>query len=67
MSGDVTVGKVVAGFRSVTLERNLAYAYLNAPHFDMGLQVTLEVEGVRQTGTVVQMPFLDPDGKRMRQ
>jgi aminomethyltransferase len=67
MSDNVPVGKVVAGFRSATLDRNLAYAYLNAPHFDTGLQVTLEVEGVRQTGTVVQMPFLDPDGKRMRQ
>jgi glycine cleavage system aminomethyltransferase T len=67
MSGNVPVGKVVAGFRSATLDRNLAYAYLNAPHCDTGLQVTLEVEGVRQTGTVVPMPFLDPDGKRMRQ
>jgi aminomethyltransferase len=67
MAGKVTVGKVVAGFRSVTLDRNLAYAYLNAPHFETGLKVSLEVEGVQQQGTVVPMPFLDPDGTRMRQ
>jgi aminomethyltransferase len=67
LSGQATVGKIVAGFRSATLERNLAYAYLNAPHFETGTKVSLEVEGVRQTGIVTQMPFLDPDGKRMRQ
>jgi aminomethyltransferase len=67
MSGNVTIGTIVAGFRSPTLERNLAYAYLNAPHFETGREVSLEVEGARQKGTVVPMPFLDPDGKRMRQ
>jgi aminomethyltransferase len=67
MSGQATVGTVVVGFHSATLERNLAYAYLTAPHFETGMKVSLEVEGVRQTGSVAQMPFLDPDGKRMRQ
>jgi aminomethyltransferase len=66
MSGNVIVGKVVTGFRAATLDRNLAYAYLNAPHFQTGMEVSLEVAGARQKGTVTQMPFLDPDGARMR-
>jgi aminomethyltransferase len=67
MSGAVTAGTIVVGFHSATLDRNLAYAYLNAPHFDTSGEVSLEIEGVRQTGKVVPMPFLDADGKRMRQ
>lgn len=67
LSGNVTVGTVVAGFRSPTLDRNLAYAYLNAPYFEAGTIVELEIAAVRQQAAVVDMPFLDPAGKRMRQ
>ena len=60
------VGKVMIGFRSGTLQRNLAYAWLNAPHFQPGTKVALDVDGVRQTATVAEMPFYDPQGARMR-
>ncbi|HEY6483980.1 MAG TPA: aminomethyltransferase family protein [Steroidobacteraceae bacterium] len=61
-----TVGRIVAGFHSPTLKRNLAYAYLDAPHFENGTQVSLEINGVPQKALVVEMPFFDPDGTRMR-
>lgn len=59
-------GRVVMGFHSPSLGRNLAYAYLDAPHFAAGNQVTLDIEGARVKATVVDMPFVDVEGKRMR-
>jgi aminomethyltransferase len=61
-----TVGRVVMGFQSSSLGRSLAYAYLDAPHFAPGTNVTLDIEGAKVTATVVEMPFLDAEGKRMR-
>ncbi|HEY5658870.1 MAG TPA: glycine cleavage system aminomethyltransferase GcvT [Myxococcota bacterium] len=64
--GKESVGEVVAGFRSATLKRNLGYAWVNAPHFKDGTSVTLEVGGAETPATVVEMPFYDPEGQRMR-
>ena len=64
--GSDTVGEVVAGFRSATLGRNLGYAWVNAPYFKDGTSVTLEIEGAETLATVVEMPFYDPEGRRMR-
>ena len=64
--GSQTVGKVVAGFRSYNLDRNLGYAYVNAPHCTDGMQVVLEIDGAETSAIVVEMPFLDPAGNRMR-
>jgi glycine cleavage system T protein (aminomethyltransferase) len=61
-----TVGRVICGFQSPTLSRNLGYAYLDTPHFQPGLEVSVAADGVSQRATVVQMPFLDPEGKRLR-
>jgi aminomethyltransferase len=64
--GGDRVGKVVAGFHSAYLEKNLAYAWVNGPHFKDGTSVTLEIEGAETPATVVEMPFYDPEGRRMR-
>jgi aminomethyltransferase len=64
--GSDSVGEVVAGFRSATLGRNLGYAWVNAPHCKDGTSVTLEIEGAETSATVVEMPFYDPEGRRMR-
>ena len=66
MIGSESVGRVVAGFHSPNLDRNLGYAYVNAPHFGNGTKVTLEIDGIGTAATIVDMPFLDPAGKRMR-
>jgi len=60
------VGEVVAGFRSANLGKNLGYAWVNAPHFKDGTSVTLEIDGAETPATVVEMPFFDPEGRRMR-
>ncbi len=64
--GSERVGHVVAGFHSPSLDRNLGYAYVNAPHFEGGTKVTLRIGGTETPATVVDMPFLDPAGNRMR-
>ncbi len=64
--GAETVGETVAGFRSPNLGRNLAYAWVNAPHFEAGTNVSFEIEGEQASATVAEMPFIDPEGKRMR-
>jgi len=66
MIGSANVGHVVAGFHSPNLDRNLGYAYVNAPHFEDGTEVALEIDGVETAATVVEMPFIDAAGKRMR-
>ena len=64
--GSTSVGHVVAGFHSPNLRQNLGYAYVHAPHFDPGTQVALDMGGNETAATVVDMPFLDPAGERMR-
>ncbi len=66
MIGSESVGRAVAGFHSPNLDQNLGYAYVNAPHFSNGTKVTLEIDGIETAATIVDMPFLDPAGKRMR-
>jgi aminomethyltransferase len=64
--GADSVGEVVAGFRSANLGRNLGYAWVSAPHFKDGTSVSLEIDGAETPATVVEMPFYDPEGRRMR-
>ena len=64
--GGDRVGSVVAGFRSANLGRNLGYAWVDGPHFKDGTSVTLEIDGTQTAATVVEMPFIDPEGRRMR-
>jgi len=59
-------GTVVIGFRSPNLNENLAYAYVNAPSVQVGAVVSVEVAGEQVQATVVEMPFLDPEGTRLR-
>lgn len=65
MNGSVA-GSVVVGFQSPNLNENLAYAYVNAPSVQVGAAVSAEVGSERVQATVVEMPFLDPQGLRLR-
>lgn len=64
--GKERVGHVVAGFRSPNLDKNLGYAYIDAPHFNAGTALDIDVDGAATKAMVVDMPFLDPAGARMR-
>jgi aminomethyltransferase len=64
-AGGRAVGIVVSGFHSFNLDRNLGYAYVDAPLFEPGVAVTTDVNGTEIHATVAQMPFFDPEGRRM--
>jgi aminomethyltransferase len=64
--GNKKAGYVVAGFRSPNLDRNLGYAYVDVPYFKAGTALNVNIDGVAAKVTVVEMPFLDPAGARMR-
>ncbi len=64
--GGKVIGETVAGFFGPTVNKNLAYAYIDFQLAKDGTAVTLEIEGVGTPATVVEMPFYDPEGKRMR-
>ncbi len=61
-----TIGSVVVGFFAPYVGKNLAYAYLDSEYAKAGNQVSLEIEGADTNARVVEMPFYDPEGKRMR-
>lgn len=60
------VGTVVVGFQSPNLQENLAYAYVNAPDVPVGAVVSADTASGKVAATVVEMPFLDPEGVRLR-
>jgi aminomethyltransferase len=55
------VGKVTSAIFSPRLGRNIGYAWLPAELSAEGTTVTVESEWGTRTGTVVPMPFVDPE------
>lgn len=64
--GEQIGGETVAGFFGPTVGKNLAYAYVDSKVANEGTKATLEIEGADTLVTVVEMPFYDPEGRRMR-
>jgi glycine cleavage system aminomethyltransferase T len=55
-----TIGKVTSAVYSPRLRKNIGYGWLPAAQSRLGAKVTVESEWDRRTGTVVEMPFVDP-------
>jgi glycine cleavage system aminomethyltransferase T len=55
------VGQVTSAVYSPRLERNIGYAWLPAESSTPGTTITVDTEWGQRTGTVVPMPFVDPD------
>ena len=64
--GEQVVGETVAGFFGPTVGKNLAYAYVDSKMAPEGTEASLKIGGADTLVTVVEMPFYDPKGKRMR-
>jgi aminomethyltransferase len=62
------IGYATSGCWSPLLKRSLALAHLQAPHFDAGtavqIEVTVEHRRQRADAVVRKLPFYDPDRKR---
>ena len=61
VDGDQKIGKVTSAIYSPRLGKNLGYAWLPAERSELGATISVESEWGRRTGTLVQMPFVDPN------
>ncbi len=59
-AGGERVGKVTSAIYSPRLKRNIGYCWLPAELSELGTKVEIETEWGPRTGTVVEMPFVDP-------
>jgi aminomethyltransferase len=59
-SGGNRVGKVTSAIYSPRLKKNIGYCWLPTELAELGTTVELETEWGSRTGTVVEMPFVDP-------
>ena len=60
-SGGDRVGKVTSAIYSPRLKRNIGYCWLPAELSELGTKVEIETEWGPRAGTVVEMPFVDPN------
>jgi glycine cleavage system aminomethyltransferase T len=54
------VGKVTSAIYSPRLDRNIGYAWLPAEASSLGATIRVRTEWGDRTGTLVEMPFVDP-------
>jgi aminomethyltransferase len=59
--GGAELGKVTSAIYSPRLKKNIGYAWLPTAKSNLGETITIESEWGTRTGTVVEMPFVDPD------
>jgi glycine cleavage system aminomethyltransferase T len=61
LDGDTVVGKVTSAIYSPRLQKNIGYCWLPKGKSAMGSTVAVDTEWGRRMGTVVEIPFVDPD------
>ena len=54
------IGRVTSAIYSPRLERNIGFAWLPVKRSTLGERLTVETEWGPRSGTVVEMPFVDP-------
>jgi aminomethyltransferase len=59
--GGQKIGKVTSAIFSPRLGRNIGYAWLPTPTSRLGATISVETEWGTRTGTIVEMPFVDPN------
>ncbi len=60
------VGETVAGFRGLTVGKNLAWAFVKTDKAKEGSQVTVDMKGKKKPARIVDVRYYDPKGDRMR-
>ncbi len=58
--GGRQIGKVTSAIHSPRLGKNIGYAWLPAERSREGDTITVQTEWGERTGTIVEMPFVDP-------
>jgi glycine cleavage system aminomethyltransferase T len=64
VDGGEEIGMVTSAIYSPRLEHNIGFAWLPVQRSTLGARVTVETEWGARSGTVVEMPFVDP-GKQI--
>jgi glycine cleavage system aminomethyltransferase T len=64
VDGGEEIGMVTSAIYSPRMERNIGFAWLPVQRSTLGARVTVETEWGARSGTVVEMPFVDP-GKQI--
>jgi aminomethyltransferase len=59
--GGQKIGKVTSAIYSPRLGKNIGYAWLPTPTSQLGATISVETEWGARTGTIVEMPFVDPN------
>jgi aminomethyltransferase len=59
--GGESIGKVTSAIYSPRLKKNIGYCWVPIEMAQNGTKVRVETEWGRRAGTVVPMPFVDPD------
>jgi len=59
--GGTGIGKVTSAIFSPRLGKNIGFAWLPADRSTLGTSVTIQSEWGTRAGTVVEMPFVDPN------
>ncbi len=60
------IGETVAGFRGLTVGKNLAWAFVESDKAKEGIEVTVNVKGKNKPARIVDVRYYDPKGERMR-
>jgi aminomethyltransferase len=60
VDGEEEIGSVTSAIYSPRLERNIGFAWLPVERSALGERLTVETEWGPRSGTVVEMPFVDP-------
>jgi glycine cleavage system aminomethyltransferase T len=60
VNGGEEIGTVTSAIYSPRLERNIGFAWLPVERSTLGERLTVETEWGPRSGTVVEMPFVDP-------
>jgi aminomethyltransferase len=60
------IGETVAGFRGLTIGKNLAWAFVETDTAKEGNEVTVNIKGKRKLARIVDVRYYDPKGDRMR-
>jgi aminomethyltransferase len=59
--GGNAIGKVTSAIHSPSLGKNIGFAWLPTGRSTPGTSITIDSEWGTRTGTVVPMPFIDPN------
>jgi aminomethyltransferase len=60
------VGRVTSARYSPILAKSIGLGWVNSDYFTIGIKLTLRSNGSLGQATIVEVPFYDPDGIKLK-